>query len=173
MSCCIWQKPLSPPPFSSSVHNFNIFMNLQHLEPLSAHKRLLFSSKAGNETNIVCRKSLEAWSSPLFSSLTLTPRGSTYKKTCVAVHISDSCTRWAKTHWLHLSRRRHIKRSLTATRRYPGKNRGTQPPKINPHTFQLSPGIASTRGYQRESKRYPKINSRTCQQCCLCACAVS
>lgn len=70
-SVLLHSRPLSfpPPPFSSSVHKFNIFMNLQHLEPLSAHKRLLFSSKAGNETNIVFHKSLEAWSSPLLSDI--------------------------------------------------------------------------------------------------------
>lgn len=67
-----FDRPFSlppPPPFSSSVHNFNIFMKPQHLQPLSAHKRLLFSSKAGNKTNIVFHKSLEAWSSPLLSDI--------------------------------------------------------------------------------------------------------
>lgn len=128
--------------FPPIVHKFNIFINLQHLQPLSAHKRLLFSSKAENETNIVFYKSLETWSSPLLSDIgsQRSFQGPLIKEH-VAVHIFDGCTCWAKTHRLHLSRRPHEKHSLDATRWYWGKNCHTQAPKINPHTFQGSLGL--------------------------------
>lgn len=143
LSCCFHQTPPPPPPppiFSSSVHDFSIFMNLQHPEPLSAQKRLLFSSKAENETNIVFHKSLEAWSSPLLSDIgsRRSSQGPLIKEQ-VWPSVSLTAERAEQRHTDYTC---HGRLTWNAPWMLPADTRGGKknPPKINPRTFQRSLG---------------------------------
>lgn len=171
LPCCLPQTSLSS-PVSSSVHNFNIFMNLLHLEPLLALKRLLFSSE--NETNIVFHKSLEACSSPLLSDIgsQRSLQGPLIKE---QVWPSISLTA-APAEQRHTDYTCHSSFTWNATSMWPADTREqTSYPASQNKSARLPAfsGVASTWGYRSESKRYPKINSWTCQEvlslrACVC-----
>lgn len=64
--------------FAYDQQHSDISNVLTHLPAATVIRKspcLLLSSKAWNETNIVFHESLEAWSSPLLSSLTFHPSG--------------------------------------------------------------------------------------------------
>lgn len=126
----------------------NVLMHLPAATVIRKSPCLLLSSKAWNETNIVFHESLEAWSSPLLSSLTFHPSGASpgpliKERVCLSIFLTATHAEQRHTNMhthsrLHLSQWSHLIRSLDTTQRYlekmfPPPSRNTDTPNTLPY----------------------------------------